>query len=520
MKKILVIGLISFTVFSIFAQPNLVVSTNDIVIGRNFKTNSDIKAKEYVFADRINSWYLDNSTNLLTLQFRAKGIMGIDQDFIGSIAMFDLSTEQVLWDKKINFQESRLDQYENVLIQTTGFQSSCLNNKDGKSLWKVRNVIKFVDPLYGVGLGYKCTLLGGLTNTLEGIDLITGKSLWNREIYWDYGLNDVFPLNDSVILFVANGLHAVNLRTGSGWDYNARTGKKDYAGTVLTNIFNLTFSILSGSSFEVETGHDLLTDVVSNVIVDNTGIYMASMESIVRFDFSGHVIWKRDLPKKYVSQSNIFIKDSLLCMINNGCAYFNSQLIAYGKPFISAYNINSGNRVYLNAISNDNEKINGYEIQKDTILLLLGDRTFKYSLITGLSSANQIFDKQFYGEFIRFVGMDVYIKSDSTLVNLILSDTTKHYILTNTNRVLMLNNQLELVKFIPFEQLYFNYLTTADCKFMANGKRTTVVDNANNVVAELYVSDGAVVNGPKLYDARENSFVQVDLNAVLQFVPK
>ena len=53
-------------------------------------------------------------------------------------------------------------------------------------------------------------------------EILPGKKILNGGCGW----NDILYLNDSIVLIVAAGLHAINIKNGTGWDYIAITGKK------------------------------------------------------------------------------------------------------------------------------------------------------------------------------------------------------------------------------------------------------------------------------------------------------
>jgi len=44
--------------------------------------------------------------------------------------------------------------------------------------------------------------------------LKNGNVIWQRDLNREYGWNDVFYTNDSTMIVVAAGLHAINIKTG------------------------------------------------------------------------------------------------------------------------------------------------------------------------------------------------------------------------------------------------------------------------------------------------------------------
>ena len=283
MKRLYSIGLLSFTVFTIYAQSNIQIINNEKIIGKNYKTNNDIQSKEYIFPDRIDNYFIDTTMNLLTVQLRGTSKNGKWLNNYGDLVLYDLSNNSIKWTKKIYYQQGGIEEYNNLIIQTIGNKSYCLNINNGENQWEVKNTIYYVDPFQKIGIGYKFKTTTGYTNTLEGIDLTNGKSIWKREINREYSWNNIFHLNDSVIVVVAAGLHSINLRNGVGWDYNTITGRKDYTETVLTNAAGVALGVLTGA-FVTSTGHNLVREVVSNVLLDSSSFYFASREKISKVD--------------------------------------------------------------------------------------------------------------------------------------------------------------------------------------------------------------------------------------------
>jgi len=516
MKKITVTGLICLFVFTIFAQTKEPVPSEEIIIGRNFKTDTDIKAKECVFADRIETWYIDDSTKTMTLQLRGLSEDGNNKNDTGRVILFDLLNKQIVWNKEINYEQSYIDQYDRVLIKTTDNKSRGLNYENGEDLWSSKNTIYYVNSKLRIGVGYLYSSSRGFTNTLEGIDLNTGKSIWKRDIKREYNLNDFIQLNDSVILISADGLHTVNLKTGQGWNYAIHTGNKDYTNTVVSNIFDITISVLLGSEYEVTTGYDLITGVLSNVLVDSTGIYIADMGSIVRLDYNGNVLWKSILPKKLISKSSVFFKDNLIYMVNDGFATYNNETVSYGKPFIAAFMKDDGRKVFLSTIGYKKEQIKAFQIQQDTLFLLSKNRIFKYSLTDGAELWEQIIKTDSLGELSGFAGSDLYIKSDSVSFRPILSDSTNIYVFTSENKLLEFSNQLEFKGIIPENEIFYAYLVTNGYKFLETGNSSIVIDKKNELVAELEISGNALLRGTKLFEAQGNSFVEIEMDQLIK----
>jgi len=225
MRKI-ILGLSLLITITGFSQKSQIqVLNNDKTLGKILVDSSDIKGFEYVFPERIHETFIDTTTGFLTVQLR-----GLRKEKwlsnTGNIIQFDIENQKVLWSKKIAYQSSNLQQFSKTMIYTVANKSYCLDINTGNELWEVKNNIYFVDPIDNIGIGYKFKSSTGYSNELEGIDLKNGNVVWKRDLNREYGWNDVYYTNDSTMIVVAAGLHAINIKTGKGWDYNTITGKK------------------------------------------------------------------------------------------------------------------------------------------------------------------------------------------------------------------------------------------------------------------------------------------------------
>ncbi|NPA35698.1 MAG: PQQ-binding-like beta-propeller repeat protein, partial [Chlorobi bacterium] len=352
MKTLCLTILILFSIQS-FSQKNndVKVLINEKVLGKNLLTSSEINGLEYVFPNRIHKTYLDTTSGFLTVQLR--GLSKNDKWLKnkGYILLYDLNEKKLKWNKKVNFQTSYLQQFNNTMIFTVANKSYLLDINTGNELWEVKNNIVFADPDYNIGIGYRFNGSTGYSNKLQGLDMKNGKIIWEKELNSEYGWNDLFYTNDSTLMIVAAGLHSINIKNGKGWDYETITGKKDYTETIATNVAGAALGILTGT-FVTATGHNLVHDAVSNVIIDSLYIYFSSAEQLAKINKnSGEVIWKYSFPKKFASKSTIFVEDSLIYMINNGYAFMGYRELNFGKPFIAAFDKETGKQKYLSTIN-------------------------------------------------------------------------------------------------------------------------------------------------------------------------
>lgn len=512
-----IIGLLFLVSGASFGQTDLLVLHNEKVAGKNLIDNTDIQGIEFTFPERIHETYLDTTNGFLTAQLRGLSKNGKWLENTGTVVQYDIVHRKVLWHKRISYQYSNLQQFSNTMIFTNGNESHCLDIRTGIEIREVKNNIYYVDPTSNIGMGYRFKGSAGYSNELEGIDLNNGNVIWKREINREFGWNDIFYTNDSTMVVVAAGLHSVNIRNGQGWDYHAVTGKKDYTGTVAANAAGAALGILTGT-FVMSTGHDLVRDLVSNCLVDSTYIYFASKEQLVKIDKqSGELVWMFPFSDDLASKSSIFMNDSTVFMINKGMAFMGYRQLDFGKPFLAAFNKQSGKQIFLSFINANDDPILSYYIKNREIFLVFKSRIAKYSMETGDLIVEKDIPVDNVGELKYFVHDQVYITNQNgDLMSLSKSDTSGVFVFTSQGKTLSLDSELTITKSTEYVDLSICYLRTKDCIFIAKDHKTVVLNSTGQRIAEIDASSNSFLIGNTLYDPLDKRFIAIDLQNIIK----
>lgn len=516
--KNIVAGLLILISMAAFSQKKQIeVLSSEINAGKSLVDSSVIKGTEFVFPERIHETYLDTTTHLLTVQLRGTSKNGKWLDNVGNVVQYDLKNQKLLWSKKVGYQTSNLQQFSGTMIYTSANKSNCLDVYTGKELWQSYNTIYYVDPIQKIALGYKHNTLADDSKELEGIDLKNGNVIWERELRKDYGWNNVFHTNPSTLMVVAAGIHSINVKTGGGWDYNTITGKKDYTETAVANAVGVAAGILTGT-FIVSAGHNLVRDLGSNILMDSTYFYFASKEQLAKINKqTGSVVWNAVFPDDMASKSSIFINDSAVIMVNKGLAYMGNRQLNFGKPFLAAYNKETGKQIFMSAIDAKNDPILSFQIHEKQIYLAFQNRISKYSLETGQLTAEKEFPKDKFGEVVSFVGKQAYITAQNgDLLNLRQTDTTKVFAYTNQKKIYTINDQLEIINTMETVDVSVCYLVAKDLRFIEKGKKTLIIDKEGKTRAEVNATSNAFIIDNMLYDTHEKSYTSIDLKAILK----
>ncbi len=516
MSKKTAIWLFLFIALKSFSQSATDVIANNITIGKNNILQNEIIAKEYTFEKRIHHSYIDSITGYATLELRKLSKNGKIAGINGLIVLFDLNTKTVKWTKKVDYSTSSIKQYNDIIILSKGNKTIRLNIEDGSEMWETKNDIYYVDASKKIAIGYKNTGFASNLHTLEGIDLTNGITLWSKELNREYGWNRIFSLNESELLIAAGGLHRLNVKDGLGWDYETVTGKKDYTETIAKNVGGIALGLLTGT-YIVSTGSNVVTDVVSNTLIDSTHIYMASKEQLacLKKD-NGSIIWTYQLPEDSTSKSSLIIQDSSLILINKGYAFWRNRTINFGEPFILKINKETGKEVYFKSLNEKENPVYNYKIENDSLLALFKNQLTNYSLSDGLSGQSNTFNNETYGDFKFFVGNSLYKKAEDSDSNYVtVNDSINIFVQTSKGKTIKIDKKFNVIEAYDFDNLYLRHSIYKNFTLLNQKDYIIILDSNNKSIAELNVSFDSLIIGDKLYDLKDNKLLEVNLAEIL-----
>ncbi len=518
MKRILLAITVLFPLMCI--GQNADITINEKVFGTKPQDSIEIRGLVYEFPDNIYKYYLDTMSNFLTIQFRGLTKNQKKLNSEGYTLQYDMINKGVLWKKDLNYNMNHILQDYGSMFFTGPYHVSCLDIETGEKKWKTKNRIYVHDSGKGIVLSYKYNNIEGPTNYLECNDINSGNSLWERSITREYGWNDFFFSNDSTVLIISSGIHALNIKTGRGWNYYTTTGVEDYTTNIAMNAAGIALGALTGT-YVLSSAHNVVTDIVSNTLVDSTSIYIASKDRLAKLNKNtGEIIWQQPFADKLASKSSIFISDSILYMINYGYAYMGSRQIEFGKPFIAAFNKDSGEQEYIIILDSKDDFIIDYKIVNNEFNLMFQNKLSKYSIATG----NHLKTKEFETEKDKnkslnyFVGNNVFVTtSDNKLVSLNTTDSATTYVFHENRIVLAYDNELNISDSINIDNLYLQYSKANNYSFINKDNKTIIVNETGNQIAELEVTSNAYLLNNTLYNVQGNNFIVIDLKEIIAY---
>ena len=422
------------------------------------------------------------------------------------------NSDTIIWSKEIKFKNTRIQHYNNIIVQTKGDNRQTLDPYSGQPKYDLNDDIYFVDPDLNIGVGYKSYSADSRSNTLEGINLLNGNKLWQREINREYGWNDFFYIADDTVIIVSGGIHSVNIKNGGGWYYNAVTGQDDYSGTIATNVAGVALGLLTGT-FIISTGYNVISDLASNVLMDGNYIFFASKEEIVKIDkTNAGMLWQSKF-ESFAGQSILWMDSSNIYMVNKGMALKNSRQIPYKKPFYAAFNKQTGQIIYQVTFEEKDNPILGLRISNDYAYLLLKNSILKYNVTTGINEIKQIPAQQ-YGNLDFFIGNHVFIKyGEDSIKPIFATDTSKIFVFTKNGIALSIDKDLNICDTISNKKLTVSCVDGAPMSFFANQDKISVINNDGIKCAELHakLNDNAYIIKNSLFYIEDKKLCIVNL---------
>lgn len=475
--------LITLIASPLFAQQQP-VTYQEITVGKNLLANKEIKAIQYSFPEWIYEFHLD-SPSIFTAQLRNvnsnKSKFGND----GRLMVYDLEKKQVRWSKNIRYNNTQIAQFRNIFFKAKHGKSYLLDTETGEDIGPFTNLPFHYNQNWNITIGYSLKNEITVHEKLEGFYMNTETVIWTRWLGVKYGYTRLLYLNDSVMLIEAEGLHTLNIKNGKGWNYKARTFDDRYA--------------------------DLLWNMSSNVIIDSSVFYMACSDEICKINDEGELIWKKNLDMDLTGNSDIYIRDSILYLINKGYVMSKGAVTPYGIPYIAAYHAKTGKQLFYHPVDDVSGIIMSAHFMENSIFLLSANSIEKRDVMTGAFISQMPFKDSLEG----FVSKDIYIKSGTTYKPLGELDPTKEYIINVKGGISVIDDSISVIAEFDTADCYFIYHVSGDHKFLRQKQETIIVNSFGIKIAEFPALANPMVARRKLYGYKEETFTEIDLSNIL-----
>lgn len=505
---------ISFVVVSV-AQPTSNISVSTDSVGVNTLNNTAIKGKTYELPTSVYEFYLDTTSNHLTFLLREKPEYNNTYKRKGFLGVLNTKTDSLLWLKPFDFKKTTIIQHQNYLLEHSDFGCNRIATETGEKTWIGKTEIRKILPEFEIGIGIRVDDNNRYRYHLEGIDLKLKTKLWSREIICkdDWDKTQLWD-NNTLIIKNACEIIVVDIKTGAGWNAEIKTIKAPSAGAIAgVAAAGILTGVLTGVAVVPNTNE--ITGINSNVLIHKNYLYLAHGDSLTCWNKTGEVMWRFGFPKKQCSKSNLFIQNNQLCMINRGYAYSQNVKVSHGRPFIAAFDVNTGKQHYLETPITESNPINDFENTSDTITLVTYEQAVKFSVQNGVKIIESKKEPSYKGYYRYLVAEPIYQLNSGNIYQPI-SQPDELLISCSDDRLVKTDWQGKMMSAHPIANCYKLTHAFATYKLIANQTTTLVIDHTGKHVATLQLGLYAQLNGTVLWQQVKNKFIMVDIAAFMQ----
>ena len=144
----------------------------------------------------------------------------------------------------------------------------------------------------------------------------------------------------------------------------------------------------SGMLYRVCGDGATVTDLSSNLLLENNLYYFADHKELRCFDADLNVKWHTPLPPKQASHSNLFVRGDTLWMINSGLGSLGTSQKNIGYPFVAAFSARTGEQFLFEQIGTKRSSVKSVWKQNNQVSFLFADSIKTYHFATGSVSVS------------------------------------------------------------------------------------------------------------------------------------
>lgn len=519
MNRFLLFFLLLGPCVAALAQSSIQPTITDREIGTDYRTNTPLKAREFNFGMPVYRIHPLPDGQTFAVMLRKKNVNNNELwGMKGEVMVFDQSSRETKWRRKFKYAQSQLLLDDHVILEQRGNKLERLNPENGMPIWTAKGTAFKVYPELNRALCYDMGSDG--RKIMHGVDLGSGKSLWQRGVPGLYGWESIDMLDDTTALIKSSGIHTVSLTNGFGWDVDrvSHAEKVDMKKVGLAVLTGVTVGALGAGLYYMPYGNfsNMFLEISSNPVFDNDAVFFAAKNKISCHSLSGKTVWSTDLNEKQTSKSHLFKEGNVIYMINTGYAMKFGQPSRFGTPFVAAFDAATGQQLFMKVWEERKNYFTDYMIQGHDLYLLYRDKLEIHEFTPeGLTQKYKMgmFDDTHMKEF---VSDNLFTRTDSACSQLSL-DRDHYYIHSEEGDLLKFTNEFVLVGKVDKNTLYKNCFETGRFRFLGNPAETFIFNKADNrLTAQLPVPLSATMMGSKLYYREQGSnIVEVDISRFL-----
>lgn len=347
------------------------------------------------------------------------------------------------------------------------------------------------------------------SDALSLVNIATGKTSFTATIPRQENWSDVICPNDSTLLIAAAGLHCLHLKKGLSWSYSFNTAKS-LSGPLVYSPANATSLSKTGSPRFTASAETQVTQLSSNILVQNDRIYFANSSRAVCVDFSGKLIWECDLADYDPAKMVLTQTEKGIVLVNFGLGLHSRNYVILNEPFVLMLDQNSGEIIDQYGLAEIGNLIDftqssrGLGFAGKNKIVEIRERQGLYKSVIPV-------DKQRYGDFKQFIdGETFHTFKEGYYVPLNFIDDQLVYFVADNNKVYGISAD-RLVYEYHFTELHRLVMRHHDHNILEGLDQTLLTSKNFELLGTIFLSDRKILLKDKLYFFEGNRIHVIDL---------
>ena len=419
---------------------------------------TDVNAECISFDSRIFTTKISPDENYLLVGFREVNKKGTYWKNKGSLALYSLADKKMLWQVPFNYKSDIY--FSNYGILTYGNGSiKMLSLDNGEVYWEASGYPVKLDDKAEIVLAYGSQ--GG--NKVHAYGMQYGDEKWTTKVPHNnsWGWNDALMTDSTHFIVVGDDVNRIDLVTGQRQSYNAKTGVTDVGAALLSGLVALGGAVaagaISGTYFMPGyIGQNVITGLHSNICLTDTVLYFSDRDHVVCLDSTLNERWSYELPSKTAARSILLNNDSTLYMMSLGYGYRSSGVPKkMGRPFIAAFDMNTGQNRFLNLLSVKKDMILDAFVTPQCAYMMFDDGLAYKPNLNDSTVEITPWNVQQYGRLYNLVKYDLYTSHQMNSMFMPISfDGANCPVMTERGDVHVVNEHLDIRTTYPAATIY------------------------------------------------------------------
>lgn len=444
------------------ANPLKAVAQIDSVLVGYHLDSTKVMAPTIRFGKNIHSISVNSQEDIMLIAFSNRNENGEWQPE-GEVCGYEIKEGRLRWIKKANLTNTLFECTPHGVLMRSKDKTSLFQTLLGEEIWTNDYYTIYANDSIDLLLSYKSQT----SSKLIASQLSTGKQLWENKLPHKYGWQDIVIIDSIHRLIVADDICGINIQSGEMKIHKANTGKPDTQSILIQAMAGVAGSLLGGmlagaivpnSTYyytPIMISNNVITGLCSSVISSDSCYYVADRDGVTCLNNHFELVWEMNLAENLCSNSQLFVKDSCLYMINHGFGLRNgTQKIKNGRPFIATFDKRKGDLLDIVHLKAKRDIIESSLVINNHAYLLFDDG-MAYQSLTDSEVNITPWDKKKNGKLQSLLPYELYhYNKEEEAFYPISFDGVNCPVLTDESKVFIVNERLEIREEYDAESLY------------------------------------------------------------------